>query len=187
MSKKAERNVYSLIKKRISSILVTKLCAMKTKILVSFLLTAMLFLGVSCSDDSSGDDTGISQEQLDEIIGLYNLTEYVVSPAQDINLDQVSSENLMDELPCLSGSIILRDDLSYSLFQMQLNISFITGPLYAISCSYTTTTSGFWELVNNQIVLSQGEGGTYSLNGTTLTRTEGNNLPEFQRWVFEKQ
>ena len=175
------------MKKGISSILVTKSYAMKTRILAFFLLTVVLFVGISCSDDSSGDDTAIPQEQLDAITGLYNLTEYIVSPAQDLNLDMVSSENLLDELPCVSASIILRDDLTYSLFQMQLNISFITGPQYAISCSYTTTTSGYWDLVNNQIVLSQGEEGTYSLNGSTLTRTEGNNLPEFQRWVFEKQ
>jgi len=160
---------------------------MKSRILASFLLTALLLLGTACSDDSSNADTGLSQEQLDATTGLYNLTEYIVSPAQDLNLDDVSSENLLDELPCLSASIILRDDQTFSLFQMQLNISFITGPQYAISCSYTTTTNGFWDIVNNQIVLSQGEDGTYTLNGTTLTRNEGNNLPDFQRWVFEKQ
>jgi len=183
----AERNINSLMKKRISSILVTKSFAMKFRILASFLLTAILFLGTSCSDDSPNEVSELSQEQLDATTGLYNLTEYIVSPAQDLNLDQVSSENLLDELPCLSASIILRDDLTFSLFQMQLNISFITGPQYAISCSFSTTTNGSWDLVNNQLVLSQGEDGTYTLNGNTLTRTEGNNLPEFQRWVFEKQ
>lgn len=160
---------------------------MKSRILASFLLTALLFAGTSCSDDSSNEDTGLSQEQLDATTGMYNLTEYIVNPAQDLNLDQVSSENLLEELPCLSASIILREDLTFSLFQVQLDISFITGPQYAIFCSNTTTTTGFWDLQNNQVVLSQGEDGTYTLNGTTLTRTEGNNLPDFQRLVFEKQ
>ncbi|NNE03445.1 MAG: hypothetical protein HKN52_09785 [Eudoraea sp.] len=160
---------------------------MKSRILASFLVTALLCIGTSCSDDSSDEDNGLSQEQLDATTGLYNLTEYIVSPAQDLNLDQVSSENLLEELPCLSASIILRDDLTFSLFQVELDISFITGPQYAIFCSNSTTTTGFWDLQNNQIVLSQGEDGTYILNGTTLTRNEGNNLPDFQRLVFEKQ
>lgn len=174
------------MKKRISSILVAKSPAMKTKILASFLITALLFAGTSCSDDDPSDP-GLTQEQLDATTGLYNLTEYIVSPAQDLDLDQVSSENLLEELPCLSASIILRDDQTFSLFQVELDITFITGPQYAIFCSNSTTTTGFWDLENNQVILSRGEDGTYTLNGNILTRNEGNNLPDFQRLVFEKQ
>lgn len=146
----------------------------------------VLILLTSCSK-SSDEEPGISQEQLEAISGMYTLTEYIVSPAQDLNNDDVSSEDLLDELDCLNASIILRQDLSFSLFAIQLDITFITNDQYAIFCDENKTTTGTWDLVNNQIVLSQGTEGTYSLNGSVLTRTEGKNLPDFQRMVFEKQ
>lgn len=160
---------------------------MKFKSLLALLLTASLFISLSCSKSSSDEDTSIPKEQLESISGLYNLTEYIVSPTQDLNNDDVFSENLLDELPCLSASIILREDLTFSLFYIELDFTFITGNLYAIFCSDSSTTTGSWDLVNNQIVLSKGEDGTYSMNGTTLTRTEGKNLPDYQRLVFVKQ
>lgn len=160
--------------------------AMKTTFFTSFLI-AMLFIVSSCSKDSSPKEDTISQEQLEAISGLYNMTEYVVSPPQDLNNDDVSSENIMNELPCLSASIILREDLTFSFFTIELYIVSITGGQYAIRCEDQNTTTGTWDLVNNQIELSNGADGTYSMNGTTLTRTEGNDLPEFQRLVFIKQ
>ncbi len=153
-----------------------------TKLLSGLALLAM----ISCSN-SSDEEPGLSQEQLETISGMYNLTEYIVSPAQDLNNDEVFSEDLLDELNCLNASLILREDLSFSLFEIQLDVTSITNDQYVIFCGDNKTTSGTWDLVNNQIVLSQGTEGTYSINGTVLTRTEGNNLPDFQRIVFEKQ
>ncbi len=146
----------------------------------------VIILFISCSKSSS-EEPKISQEQLETITGMYNLTEYIISPAQDLNDDDVFSENLLDELDCLNASIILREDLSFSLFAVQLDFTSITNDQYVIRCSYNTTTTGTWDLVNNQIVLSQGTEGTFSLNGSVLTRTEGKNLPDFQRMVFQKQ
>ncbi|MGB5646060.1 MAG: hypothetical protein WBM55_02990 [Muriicola sp.] len=148
---------------------------------------ALLLLLVSACSKSSSEEPKISQEQLEAVTGLYNLTEYQISPAQDLNSDDVFSENLLDELDCMNASIIIREDLSFSLFEVQLDITFITNQQYSIICRENKTTTGAWDLVNNQIVLSMGAEGSYSLNGTVLTRTEGQNLPGFQRLVFEKQ
>jgi hypothetical protein len=146
----------------------------------------VLILLTACSK-SSDEKPGISQEQLETISGMYNLTEYIISPPQDLNDDDVFSDDLLDELDCLNASIILREDLSFSLFAIQLDITFITNDKYVIFCNENKTTTGTWDLVNNQIELSLGTEGTYSLNGSVLTRTEGKNLPDFQRMVFEKQ
>lgn len=146
----------------------------------------VLILLTACSK-SSDEKPGISQEQLEAISGMYNLTEYIISPPQDLNDDDVFSDDLLDELDCLNASIILREDLSFSLFAIQLDITFITNDEYIIFCNENKTTTGTWDLVNNQIELSLGTEGTYSLNGSVLTRTEGKNLPDFQRMVFEKQ
>ncbi|NNK12247.1 MAG: hypothetical protein HKP08_12960 [Flavobacteriaceae bacterium] len=153
----------------------------------SFFALIFLIIITSCSKDSSPAEPKISQDQIDAITGLYNLSEYMVSPAQDLNNDQVFSQNLMEELDCLSASIILREDLSYSKFAMQLNISPITNDLYAISCNFNESTSGTWDLVNGQIVLSEESENSYSLDGSVLTLTQGNVLPEFQSQVFIKQ
>jgi hypothetical protein len=153
----------------------------------SSLFTLILALVIfSCSKDSSPDPK-ISQEQLDAITGIYNLTEYIISPVQDLNNDDVFSEDLMEELDCLSASIILREDLTFSRFYIQLNINFITNDQYTIFCDFSESTTGTWDLVNGQIVLAQGNEGTYTINGNLLTRTEGKSLPDFQRQVFEKQ
>ncbi|NNJ87807.1 MAG: hypothetical protein HKP53_00270 [Eudoraea sp.] len=149
-------------------------------------LVLVLLLVTSCSKSSS-EEPGIPQEQLEAISGIYNLTEYIISPAQDLNDDDVFSENLLDELDCLNANIILREDLSFSLFAIQLDITFITNEQYAIFCGENQTTSGTWDLVNNQIVLSGETEGTYTINGNVLTLTENKNLPDFQRMVFEKQ
>jgi len=159
---------------------------MKLNSVIKLFSMLLLILMTSCSKSTS-EEPGISQEQLDSISGLYNLTEYIISPAQDLDNDDVFSEDLLDELDCLNASIILREDLSYSLFAIQLDITFITNDQYAIFCDQNETTTGTWDLVNNQIVLSGGTEGTYSLNGDVLTRTEGKNLPDFQRMVFVKQ
>ena len=153
----------------------------------NFKVVVILLLLVSACSKSSSDEPKISQEQLEAITGLYNLTEYQISPAQDLNNDDVFSENLLDELDCLNASIIIREDLSFSLFEVQLDITFITNDQYVIFCRDNKTTTGTWDLVNDQIVLSMGTEGTYSLDGSVLTRTEGQNLPDFQRFVFEKQ
>ncbi len=151
------------------------------------LFSGLMLLIISSCSESSTEETAISQDQLNIISGMYNLTEYIISPAQDANNDEVFSENLLDELDCLSASIILREDLSFSFFETQLQITSITNDQYAFLCGDTKTTTGTWDLVNNQIILSQGTEGTYSLNGSVLTRNEGKNLPDFQRLVFEKQ
>ncbi len=159
---------------------------MKLHTTASLLSVLLLILFTSCSKSSS-EEPKISQEQLEAITGMYNLTEYIISPAQDLNDDDVFSEDLLDELDCLNASIILREDLSFSLFAIQLDITFITNDQYVIFCDDNKTTTGTWDLVNNQIVLALGAEGTYSLNGSVLTRTEGKNLPDFQRMVFQKQ
>lgn len=159
---------------------------MKLYTAARFFSVLLLILLTSCSKSSS-EEASISQEQLEAITGLYNLTEYLISPAQDLNNDDVYSEDLLDELDCLNASIILREDLSFSLFAIQLDITFITNDQYAIFCGESKTTNGTWDLANNQIVLSQGTEGTFTLNGSVLTITESKNLPDFQRMVFVKQ
>jgi hypothetical protein len=158
---------------------------MKLRILIFTLcITAFTF---SCSEDSTGSNSELSQEQLDGITGLFNLTEYIVNPPQDLNGDEIYSANLMAELDCLSASIILREDLTYSRYYEGLDITFITNDQYAISCGGYITENGTWNLVSNEIILSEEPENKYSLEGTVLTLNADRDLPDFRTQVFVKQ
>ena len=152
-----------------------------------FATLVLSLLLMSCSNDSDDSDQGITQDQLDAVTGLYNLTEHIISPPQDLNGDNTRSSDLMMELDCLSANIIFRQDQTYSKFYVELNTTFITNDQYAIFCRDNLTESGTWDLVNGRIILSEEPQRTYSLDGSILTCTEGQDLPGFRTQVFLKQ
>ncbi len=158
---------------------------MKWKSLLCLFL--VVTLSSSCSEDSVNSDRPLTQEQLDAITGLYNLQEYIINPPQDLNQDDTYSADLMEELDCLSATIILRGDLSYSKYYESLDITFITNGQYAIFCADYITENGTWDLDGDEIVLSEQPGWRYSLDGSVLTLTLGKDLPEFRTQVFLKQ
>ncbi|NER10661.1 hypothetical protein SAMN06265375_102361 [Muriicola jejuensis] len=151
------------------------------------LLTVLSVLGWSCSKDSDNSEPELSQDQLEAISGLYNLSEYIVNPPQDLNRDDVYSADLMEELDCLSSTIILREDFTYSKYYEQLDITFITNDQYAISCGVYITENGTWDLINEQLQLSEEPDWEYSLDGSVLTLAVGKDLPDFRTQVYLKQ
>ncbi len=152
-----------------------------------YALWIFIFLLISCSDDSDGSDEALTQEQLEAISGMYNLSEYRVNPPQDVNNDGTFSNDLMTEMDCLSASILLREDFTYSKFYVSLNTTFITNGLFAIFCGDNSSENGTWDLVNGQVVLSEEPATPYAINGMALTVSSGQDLPGFQSQVFLKQ
>ena len=152
-----------------------------------FVVLIFTFVLSSCSNDSEGSDRGLTQDQLDAVSGMYNLSEYIVNPPQDLNNDGTFSQDLMSELDCLSTSIILRADGTYSKFYVDLNITFITNGLYTILCGDNASAAGSWELVNNQIILSEEPDHPYSLNDDSLMVSKNSDLPDFRSQVYLKQ
>jgi hypothetical protein len=142
---------------------------------------------LSCSSDKDEDDSRISQEQLNAIVGTWALVEYNVNPPQDVDNDGTASENLVDELDCLSGSLSFTSEFSWSRTAIQVNATPITGGAFGISCGQSNNDSGDWLFLNNQILLEEGAEGTLQLNGNTLTRTLGDDLPGVKELVYEKQ
>lgn len=151
------------------------------------LLLLVIIPGSSCSEDAVDSDQRLSQDQIESVTGLYNLTEYIVNPPQDLNLDDIPSADLMEELDCLSASIILREDLSYSKYYEALDITFITNEQFAIFCGEYKTENGTWDLVNGDLVLNEEPDWVYSVNGTELNLTLGADLPEFRTQIYLKQ
>lgn len=152
--------------------------------LLVFSLATVLF---SCSSDKNEEGIQLSQEQLDALVGTWTLVEFNVSPPQDVNNDETASENLLEEMDCLSGSLVLSEDFTWSLSVVQLSVTPITGGAFGIACSSTNNSSGDWLFLDNEVFLSEGAAGTFQLSGTTLIRTPGENLPGVRELVYQKQ
>lgn len=155
----------------------------KKLLLAVFLLTLL----VSCSSSSNEEEKQLTEQQLNAIVGTWNLVEYNVTPAQDVNGDGTPSENLIGELTCLSGSLVLTEEFRFNSSIVEVGIAQITGGAFGIFCGSSISDSGSWLFLNNQILLSEGTDGTYQLSGNTLTRTIGDELPGIQQLVYRKQ
>lgn len=151
---------------------------------LSLILAGIL---LSCSSDKDEDSIEISQEQLNAIVGTWNLVAYNVSTPQDVDADGTASENLTEELDCLSGSISFTNEFRWSRSVVQITVTPITGGAFGIFCGQTNNDSGDWLFLNNQILLEEGAEGTLQLNGNTLTRSLNEDLPGIRELVYQKQ
>lgn len=165
----------------------------KIKVIFSYLF--LIFLMVSCSgDDDSGDDVTAEVQ----VIGIWDLAEVNVSSAQDIDMDGTSSSNLMDELDCISGTILIDGDNVWIFEQTAISVTGITGGQYTVQCTENTTmATGAWVVNGNQITF-QGSStlGTLSIDGGQLTnsfsghrliKNVGDDLPGIQSYVYVKR
>ena len=123
------------------------------------------------------------------VSGTYQLVALNIVPEQDIDGDGVPTSNVLSELPCASGTLILNDDTSFEWAATSLAVTSITGGLFNIAClSNTVTRSGTWQLQGAMLMLFDGVQTTgFSISGTTLTDNSGSELPEFSAVVYEKQ
>lgn len=151
----------------------------------SFVISILMVLLSACSSDS--EDSNEQTTDFSQFIGTWNLVEYNISPAQDINEDNTASSNLKDELSCLSGVLTINNNQTWNLNTTSLSISFITNDLFIIDCSNNITNSGNWTVTNGTLRLSGGISGDFSLFGNTLRNTRGEDLPSYQSVVYEKQ
>lgn len=157
---------------------------MMSKTLGAFLFTLLL---VACSSDKGGSEGQISEAQLNAIVGTWTLVEYNVTPPQDANSDGTASENQLEELDCLSGSLVFTKEFKWNRTIVQLGSAPITGGAFGLFCGSPATKSGSWSYLSGDIYLSEGSDGIYSLNGNTLTLEVGEALPGISSYVYQKQ
>lgn len=123
---------------------------------------------------------------LSAVVGTYNLTEVNVSIPQDPNEDGTSSTNMVEELPCLTGVLIVGMDSRWSLTLTGLNITPVTGNFYAVQCENSFSYSGSYTFENNQLILNDSNFDTLTLNGIVLTENIGEDLPGVLSYVYSK-
>lgn len=147
---------------------------------------AVLFYLVSaCSSDDSPD----SPNESELLAGTYELVEININPAQDVNEDGTTTSNILTELPCATGTLILNSDGRWSWTFTEVRVTTITGGLFKFSCaSNTLSNSGTWQVQNNLLTLFDGFNSViFAVSEDRLTSTTGNDLPDFKSTVYEKQ
>ncbi|NER17956.1 DUF5004 domain-containing protein [Spongiivirga citrea] len=146
----------------------------------------LTLLIISCSSDDNGD-TGPSQEELNQVIGTWQLSQVNVSAAQDVDNDGDSSVNLIEELSCLDGTLTFTADFKWSLQTVNPVITSITNDQFAFSCDNGVQNAGSWALQGNIVLIREGVNTSQlNLSGTTLTEQINENLPMLTSKVYQK-
>ena len=153
-----------------------------------FLLLFLSLTVLSCSDDDGGTEPN---PNFDLVVGTWNLSELTISPQQDINGDGSFTTNIVEELPCVSARIILRDDNTWSYSGVDVIITTITGGLFKFFCAdETRTAGGNWDIEGNIVRLADETGNitqfTFDSSDNTLTNVIGEVLPGLQAEVYAK-
>jgi YD repeat-containing protein len=153
-----------------------------------FLLLFLSLTVLSCSDDDGGTEPN---PNFDLVVGTWNLSELTISPQQDINGDGSFTTNIVEELPCVSAQIILRDDNTWSYSGVDVIITTITGGLFKFFCAdETRTAGGNWDIEGNIVRLADETGTitqfTFDSSDNTLTNVIGEVLPGLQAEVYAK-
>ncbi|MEN8798381.1 MAG: hypothetical protein ABF293_03985, partial [Flavobacteriaceae bacterium] len=143
------------------------------------------FIVFSCSSD----DNGGGEMEPSAAVGTWRLTALNINPPQDIDMDGTPTSNILDELPCATGTIIIDEDGSWSSTIQNLAILTVTGDLFEINCSGSSSqSSGAWLLQGNQLTLFRDFSSViFTLDGDTLTNNSNEDLPGFQSEVYQRQ
>lgn len=150
--------------------------------------TLLLFISIILLNSCSKDDGPSQIDESAKIIGTYSLSAINISAAQDVNADGAASNNLLDEMVCIAGTLIVNADTSWNLNITRINVASITGGTFFIDCGDADASQGTWTFSNNQLSLNGGLDPTvYLLVEDTLTRQIGEDLPGFQSVAFTKQ
>ncbi len=153
---------------------------MKTYKLVFLLFGIILFS--ACSSD---DGDGSNENPL--VVGTYTLTEINVSIAQDPNEDGTASTNMVEELPCLTGSLSVRADGTWNMTLTEINITTVTGDFYPVFCGESQVYSGNWSFQNNQLNLNSIVFASFNYSNDILVENINEDLPGLRNRVFERQ
>ncbi|WP_422861298.1 hypothetical protein [Flagellimonas sp. W118] len=149
-------------------------------------LKILLFLALSlglgaCSSDDGGNTTTINTD----VIGVWDLIQVNISSAQDINLNGTPSANLLDEVDCISGTLLIDGDFVWTLEQSIINITEITGGLFFADCAGSSSTTGIWTS-NDTSVSFGGDNAPIPFNivNGQLVHQIGDDLPGIQSYVY---
>ena len=153
---------------------------------IRFALVAVLLsiFSISCDSDDGANNTPTPNFA---VIGLWDLVEVNVNLPQDINMDGTLSTNLMDELDCISGSLLIDSNLVWTFEQSEIVVSRITGDSFSVNCAGNVTGTGNWFSDETEITFSGNNEVLTELriSGNQLINDVGEDLPGIQSFVYE--
>ncbi|MCL6265951.1 hypothetical protein [Flagellimonas myxillae] len=155
---------------------------MRKTILLILCSAALAFQ--SCSSDDGGGSTNNT-----DVIGQWDLIEVNISSAQDINQDDTASTNLLDELECITGTLTINADESWSFQQSNIVISSLTNNEFFAECSGSVSGIGTWGANTVQVVFN-GSSIFSSMQigpNNTLINNVGDDLPGIDSFVYQKR
>ena len=151
-------------------------------------IALFVFLSVSMLSCGS-DDGGSGPATINfEVVGIWDLAEVNVNTAQDVDMDGTPSTNLVDEVACISGTLLVDADLTWTYEQSGIVITPITNGEYNAQCSGTVSATGTW-LANATEIKFQGSSllGSFRIVGQTLVNDLGEDLPGVKSFVYVKR
>ena len=142
-----------------------------------------LFIFISCSsDDGGGEQEGI------EFAGTWVLTEINLSAAIDTNDDGTTSNNLLDEVACLTDTLVLDETFEWNSTEVIANlITQITNDLYNVNCSEQRNQNGNWGVSGSNLILVGSVNRTFLISGDVLIENIGQDLPGIRTMVYTRQ
>ena len=122
-----------------------------------FLLAICLtFIFASCSSD---DDNGVDSEPGEvSILGTWELISAVGALPLDLNMDGMSSANLLDELSCFEDIIVISDDNTYTQDVTEIDVTLdVSGIIPVVNAECTgdiLSEAGAWSLEEDQLTFA---------------------------------
>ncbi len=143
-------------------------------------LVLSLSLG-ACSSDDGGNTITINSD----VIGVWDLIQVNISSAQDIDLNGTPSANLLDEVDCISGTLLIDGDFVWTLEQSIINITEITGGLFFADCAGTSSSTGRWNSDDTSVSFSGDNAPIpFAIVNGQLVHQVGDDLPGIQSYVY---
>ncbi|MEM9868567.1 MAG: hypothetical protein AAF765_12810 [Bacteroidota bacterium] len=147
-----------------------------------FLSILFMLLFQSCSLD---DGVETIDPPNFEVIGLWDLVEVNVNPPQDLDMDGTASTNLMDEMECITGSLLIDGNLIWTFEQSVINVTAITGDLFSATCNGTVSGTGNWFSDENEVTFSGDDIlSVLRISEGRLIDEVGEDLPGIQSFVY---
>ena len=139
---------------------------------------------ISCNIDDGVEATPLPNF---DVLGLWDLVAVNVNPPQDINMDGTASANLMEEIDCISGSLLIDGDLVWTFEQSNISVTTITGGLFSADCVGTITGTGNWFSDETEVTFTGNDEvlTVLQISGDQLINEVGEDLPGVQSFVYE--
>ncbi len=133
---------------------------------------------------SSEDSENVEEVKTSPAVGVWAMTELIMSEAIDNNNDSDFSTNLVDELECLYAEYNINEDGTWTSEGNSLDVTYDSQNQIIFDCSTINYKSGVWILESDKLNMGNNEIWTFQGDKITL---EINNDLGFRQTTYIKK